>query len=473
MVMYVIMLLSAVWSFHAGAVSMPTRSSEHKIAILGLGGRSQYLLLECMQQNPNIRIVAVCDDHGSHSFNWFMYSLQRSAGPMFAQAYGKLFEKAQLYPDTDEGLKKLFQEHSDLDSVLITSSNDKHLKHLSAALAHSPCKNVYMEKPLFRTLEEFQKFKDPADDVTISIGLTLRYANMTKIVIDTLQQYREQLGDVTSIKSWERLNFGHALTIIMMNWRRYISKSGGLLLEKSIHDLDLGLFFMRALNVEPEEIVITTNADHRLFKKSQKKNILKSLTTNDELRNLVAGWNGVAFQRVIQFAADKRGYLDVEGTLDKIFEDFPDNDNFKKSDIIPDHQVLKAMCKTASGKSVAFELEVDMSSLRLTSERGIRFEFEHGTVLVDIMKSEMIITLQDGTSRTIDLHTNNSGHAGGDAYIAQVILGTLPAGRYRATMKDETVQLATLMGLVSEQQAVGKRKQGITIKKGDNNKWSL
>ena len=49
--------------------------------------------------------------------------------------------------------------------------------------------------------------------------------------------YKEQLGTLKKVQSWDLLNFSHALTIIMMNWRRYRSLSGGLLIEKSIHDL--------------------------------------------------------------------------------------------------------------------------------------------------------------------------------------------------------------------------------------------
>lgn len=446
---------------------------EHTIAILGLGGRSQYLLLECMQRNPKVRVVAVCDDRGSESFSWFVTSLQRNASPFFVDAYRRMFERAHLYADTQEGIKKMFQDNPQLDTVFITSSNEKHFEHLNAVLAHSTCKNIYIEKPLFRTLDEFQRFKVERDDVTISVGLTLRYANMTKIIVDNLHEYQGQLGALKKMKSWERLSFGHALTIIMMNWRRSINLSGGLLLEKSIHDLDLGLFFMRALNVDPKEVVINTEVAHRFFKKSQKKKILKSVASDDLLRQSVEGWGGVAFQRMIRFAVDKRGYMDVAGTIDKVFEDFPENDNFTNSDIIPDYHKLTATCIPANGKAVTFELEVDMSDTRLQSERGIQFEFEKGTVLVDIINSVMTINVQNGTSITRDLHTNNSMHAGGDAYIAQLILGVLPENRYKATFNDEVVQLATLMGLVSEKQAIMQSKKEMRIKKGNDNKWSL
>jgi predicted dehydrogenase len=446
-------------------------STPHTIAILGLGGRCQMLLLEFLQQQSDIRVVAVCDDHASASFNWFATVLQRGGG-LGIRSYLKMFEGANVYPDTQEGIKKLFQQHPNVDSVLITSANDKHFKHLNAVLAHSTCKNIYIEKPLFHTLQEYQDFKVSRDDAMIAIGLTLRYSNMAKIVAETLQENKNQLGAVHKVKSWERLSLGHGMTIIMMNWRRSINQSGGLLLEKSIHDLDLSLFFMRSLGIDPQEMVINTTADHRLYKKSQKKKLIDTVNASPELQESISRWIGVPFQRVINFVPDAKGYLDIGGTIEKVFADFPDNDNFKKSDIIPDRQVLSATCKTASGASVAYELEVDMSGLRTSSERGIYFECERGTVLVDISNSMMDIKFYDGTSRSVDLQTNNSMHAGGDAYIAQLMLGTLPAGRYKATLKDEVVQLATFMGLLSEEQAVGKRKQGARIRKSGD-KWAI
>lgn len=446
-------------------------ANPHTIAILGLGGRCQMLLLEFLQQKTDIRVVAVCDDHASASFNWFANVLQRSGGSG-VRTYLKMFEGANVYADTQDGIKKMFQQHPNIDSVLITSANDKHFNHLNAVLAHSTCKNIYIEKPLFHTLKEHQDFKMPRNDAMIAIGLTLRYSNMAKIVAEALQENKDRLGTVHKVKSWERLALGHGMTIIMMNWRRSINLSGGLLLEKSIHDLDLSLFFMRALGIDPQEMVISTAIEHRLYKKSQKKKLIDAVAASPELQESIARWVGVPFQRVINFVPDAKGYLDIGGTIEKVFVDFPDNDNFKKSDIIPDHHVLSAMLKTASGASVAYELEVDMSGLRSVSERGLYFECERGTVLVDIPNSVMEIKFYDGTSRSIDLLSAGAIHAGGDAYIAQLMLGTLPANRYKATFNDEVVQLATFMGLLSEEQAVSKRKQGVRIRK-NGDKWAI
>jgi hypothetical protein len=230
---------------------------------------------------------------------------------------------------------------------------------------------------------------------------------------------------------------------------------------------------MRSLNASPEEIVINTHAAHRLYKKSQKDTLLENVAANDQLQQSIERWSGITFQRLINFVPDAIGGVDVLGTIENVFKDLPDDYNLKTSDIIPDHQRLSATCITAAGNAVEFELEVDMSGMRTQAERGIQFEFERGTVVVDIINSIMTITSQDGAVVTRDLQTNNSFHAGGDTYIAQLILGMLPADRYKATLDDEVVQLATLVGLVSEQQAVGKRKQGARIKKGDDNKWAL
>ena len=69
----------------------------------------------------------------------------------------------------------------------------------------------------------------------------------------------------------------------MMNWRRYISLSGGFLFDKSIHDLDLALFFLQSLNINPEVINIKTETAHNLFKKSKKQTIIDQILNNQEL----------------------------------------------------------------------------------------------------------------------------------------------------------------------------------------------
>ena len=140
-------------------------------------------------------------------------------------------------------------------------------------------------------------------------------------------------------------------------------------------------------------------------------------------------------------------------TIDAIFEKLPNDDNFENSDIIPDFHKLIAEIQTTNGNKVNLELDVELG-FNPKTERGMNFEFENGLVDIDVMKSKMLITLNSGTKFEFDLQTNNNDHADGDTYIAHTIFDTLPEGFYKATLNDETVILATFMGLISENQAL-------------------
>ena len=176
--------------------------------------------------------------------------------------------------------------HPNVDRIFITSSNSRHATHLQAVLEHSACKNIYLEKPLFRTIEEFSHFNHNLGDRNIQVGLTLRSAKMTSLAAEHLKTYKSSLGKLQKVHSWEHVNFGHGLSIIMMNWRRYISLSGGLLIEKSVHDLDLACFFMEAADVYPKSVSITTNAQHNFYKKSNKQLIINRLLTDSNVRKM-------------------------------------------------------------------------------------------------------------------------------------------------------------------------------------------
>ncbi len=386
-------------------------------------------------------------------------------------SYKKIFDGVSVYPDNEEGLRRLFENHTDIDIVFVTSANYNHSRHLKAVLDYSSCKNIYTEKPLFTNFEEFTGF-NLGDDAHIFVGLTLRYSSMAKIVVQRLRQYQEQLGVLKQVKAWERVKFSQALTAFMMSWRRYISLSGGFLLEKSIHDLDLALFFMHSLNVDPQEISVTTKSSHGFFKQSNKKNILNEILSNDVLKSTLVSCELSPFQPLTPFSLDKNGNINWSATLNDIFKELPLDDNFDKSDIIPDYHMLNATIKTAEGSSIDFELEVALGGFRPKTERGMKFIFENGHVAVDVIQSSMTIELNNGTRHEFDLKTNNSAHADGDFYIARSLLGTLPKGQYIATFNDSIVQLATIVGLVSEQQALLKDEKVSQIKK-TNNGWTV
>lgn len=462
---YLLLVFFASWQ-NVVAVEIKKKTEKLSVVVFGLGGRSQYLLIECLKLSRDIQIIAVCDDNGTGSLDFFINKLEKEKNPLI-DAYKKIFVYTDFYADNEEGLRELFKKHKDVDIIFITSANYNHFRHINAIQEMSSCKKIYIEKPLFRSLEELSQFHLD-DQKDIYVGLTLRYSTMAKIVVEKLQEYRQRLGALNKVKSWEHVRFCQALTSFMMSWRRYASLSGGLLLEKSIHDLDLALFFIQSLNIDPQNIIISTETAHNFYKKSQKQTIIIEILSNQELKKTLVGRERSPFQRVIDFNMDNHGAIDWVSTVDAVFQEFPGDDNFDNSDIIPDYHKLSATIQGVVGAPIDFELEVKIGGFKPTTQRGMRFEFEYGVVEIDVMKSSMVIILDNDIRCEFNLHTNNSDHADGDVYIAHTILNTFPEGQYTALFNDPIVQLSTFMGLISEYQAVNKTNKFIQIKKTKN-----
>ncbi|MDE3045563.1 MAG: Gfo/Idh/MocA family oxidoreductase [Verrucomicrobiota bacterium] len=442
------------------------------VAVLGLGGRVQLLLAECLKLKEatqrEIRVVAVCDDFGQKCLNDFIARLEREGSPWLAD-YQQMFQSARFYADDEEGLQKLFQEHPKLDEVLITSANRRHLTHLNVALANG-CSNIFIEKPVVKSMEEWRALPD-TKGATIHVGLVLRYSTLAKLVDGALREHREALGKLKKVTWWEHVKFGQTFTIMMMNWRRYRSLSGGFLVEKAIHDLDLALFFMEAAGVKPHSLSLTTNASHDLFKKSRQSEILARLLEDKALREKTELWDRLSWQRTIDFVHLASGEIDWPSTVETFFKDFPGDDDFSHSDLVPDHHCVKAEIATAEGAQIAFELEVKANEFALASEREAHFVFEHGRVDLDIQYGKMVIDAPNIHVEK-DLEVNNQRHAGGDTYVAHTILGTLPEGQHAALFSDPEVQLSTLMALVSEEQAE-KGDEGSVRLRQVGNEWMV
>ena len=373
----------------------PCVESELQVAIFGLGGRAQDVLVECIQlqkeTGKTVRVVAICDDHAKESYDFYV---KNGLPAELTADYARVFESENLYPDTEEGIRALLSDHPDVDRIFITSPNNRHATHLQAVLDHSTCKNIYLEKPLFRTIEEFFQFNRDLGNRNIQVGLTLRSAKITSLAAEHLKTYKSSLGKLQKVHSWEHVNFGHGLSIIMMNWRRYISLSGGLLIEKSVHDLDLAYFFMQAVDVHPKSISITTEAQHNFYKKSNKQLITDKLLTDANVRKCAECWDRASWQRVIRFSYDRQHNIDWKATMDCFFKEFPEDDDFYGSDIIPDTHTVCSHIQTTSGDAVHFELDLKLNGFATQTERGCHLTFENGEVEIDMESSKMLAKLK-------------------------------------------------------------------------------
>jgi predicted dehydrogenase len=121
------------------------------------------------------------------------------------------------------------------DLFFVGSPNSFHLEHIKAGLAAGV--RIFTEKPVVTTKAETMELasllaKHGTDRVMV--GLVLRYSQH---MID-LRAVLEQIGPIVSLEANEHISPYHG-AFFMRDWRRMSSWSGGFMLEKCCHDIDI------------------------------------------------------------------------------------------------------------------------------------------------------------------------------------------------------------------------------------------
>ncbi len=121
------------------------------------------------------------------------------------------------------------------DLFFVGSPNSFHLDDIKLGLAAGV--RIFTEKPVVTTKEETMELaallaQHGTDSVMV--GLVLRYSQH---MVD-LRSVLDQIGPITSIEASEHIAPYHG-AFFMRDWRRMVSWSGGFMLEKCCHDLDI------------------------------------------------------------------------------------------------------------------------------------------------------------------------------------------------------------------------------------------
>ena len=187
-----------------------------KVGICGLGDRMGYLAKVFRHAIPDFETVAYADPSPT------------GLGRMDPDHVRQL----RAYPELEAML-----EAEQLDLVMIGSPNVYHCDHLCTALDAGV--RIFCEKPVvaseqetFRLLEQLRKHGSDR----VMVGLVLRYAplyqDLTRLASDGT------IGKIVSIEASEHIPPIHG-AFFFRDWRRKTDLSGGFLLEKCCHDLDL------------------------------------------------------------------------------------------------------------------------------------------------------------------------------------------------------------------------------------------
>ena len=200
-----------------------------RIGIIGLGDRIARLAPLFVREIPGAHVVAVADPHGDRM---------------------NVLEALGHAPVRHDDAREMIAAHP-IDLLMVGSPNAMHLDHLRAAL-ESDIPHIFAEKPLVvseaETLELARLIAAHDGRARLMVGLVLRYAPLFRLL--RTAQADGHLGEIMSIEACEHIEPAHG-SFFARDWRRDPAISGGFMLEKCCHDIDLyqGVVGGRALRV--------------------------------------------------------------------------------------------------------------------------------------------------------------------------------------------------------------------------------
>lgn len=200
-----------------------------KIGIVGLGLRLSYLARVIDQEIPGARFVGYVDP--------------APFGLPYTQEHG-----IDIGPAFSSIEDLVSADRPDL--LMIGSPNHLHLEHIRTGLDLEL--KIFAEKPVVtseaQTFELLDLLARHGDPDQVMIGLVLRYAPLYRDLVAAHDS--GTLGQITSIEASEHIAPYHG-AFFMRDWRRESGWSGGFMLEKCCHDIDLyqGLVGSRPVRV--------------------------------------------------------------------------------------------------------------------------------------------------------------------------------------------------------------------------------
>lgn len=195
-----------------------------KVAFIGTGVRSTTYARAYVKHQDEIDVVALCD---SNAENRRIMAESTNLPKTFAQ-----------YSD----YRQVLDKHPDLDGVVISTPNYLHREMAIPFIERGI--PIALEKPMTTTMTDGEAILDAAKrhNTRLLIGFVLRSTPFYRKVYELLSN--GAVGRVVAIAADELASYGESSTISRRPWRRYAKFSGGALMEKSCHDLDLMNLFI-------------------------------------------------------------------------------------------------------------------------------------------------------------------------------------------------------------------------------------
>ncbi len=175
--------------------------------------------------------------------------------------------------------KKMISQE-DLDAVLVCTPT-----HTHADIACHCAENgltIFLEKPMARNIDECNKILDSVkeNDVRLTVGHVLRFWPTYASIYAFLKKKDDRIGDISSFTG-KRLG-----TFPWSPWFADQSKSGGVILDLSIHDIDYAIWlFGKPISVSCDAKKITKHGLDVIG-----ESIVTLKFVNDKIARCEASW---------------------------------------------------------------------------------------------------------------------------------------------------------------------------------------
>lgn len=193
-----------------------------RIGLIGAGGRASGGYLRYFAESPVPAQVVAIADPVSENVDRCLETLEHQPSP----------------PATYGDWAEMLEKESALDGVIIATPNFLHQAPAVACLKKG-VRVIALEKPLATTPDACFDILSKADErgVPVQLGFVMRSAPFFAKTRELLRQ--GTIGKIVSIQLDELVSLRTSSVVFRGTWRKTEAMSGGSLLEKSCHDMDL------------------------------------------------------------------------------------------------------------------------------------------------------------------------------------------------------------------------------------------